>query len=40
MRVRFAATAPLEICYWTVSFVVEVKIFSFGLKTMDYSQGV
>ena len=38
MKLRFSSSAPLQMYFSLVSFLAEVKFFSFWPKTMDYSQ--
>ena len=37
MKLKFAHSAPLQMCVCLVSFLAEVKMFIFCPKTMDYS---
>ena len=38
MKLKFAPSAPLEICICMVSFGAGIKIFRFWPKAMDYSK--
>ena len=39
MKLNLCHSVLLEMCFSMESFFAKVKIFSFWLKTMDYSQG-
>ena len=38
MKLKFAHSAPLEMCFCMIAFLAEVKNFNFWPKTMDYSK--
>ena len=38
VKLKFACSAPLDMCFCLVSCLAKVKIFRFWLKTMDYRQ--